>query len=81
MPENRTWDDSPTVEVRIYRGGQLVHTELCESDAEAADVADRWGEDASVTVEVDDLTIRHRPGDVLEPDPPVVGDFDYPEGP
>lgn len=73
------WDDSSTVEVRIYRGDELVHTELCESDEEATLVVEEWSERGGVRCEVDDLTIKHRPGDILEPEPAVTDDDeDYP---
>lgn len=67
-------DGAPTVEVRVFRHGALVHRELCESEAEAAQIADWWSELEGVTVEVDDLSVRHRPGDVLEPDPALFED-------
>lgn len=64
--------DTPTVEVRIYRHGELVATELCESESDATDAVERWtSEFDDVTCTVDDLTVRHQPGDVFEPDPAV----------
>jgi hypothetical protein len=67
-------DSSPTVEVRVFRHGALVHRELCESEAEAATIADWWSELEGVTVEVDDLTVSHRPGDILEPELALLDD-------
>lgn len=81
MADTPVWDDTPTCEVRIYREGRLVHTELCDSDRAAVEIAARWDEDAAVTIEVDDLTFRHRPGDILEPEPSIPVDADYPESP
>lgn len=71
---NRMWDDTPTVEVRVYRQGELVRRELCESEEEAASVVQEWSELDGVTCEVDDLSVRHRAGDVLEPDPALIDD-------
>jgi hypothetical protein len=72
------WDEAPTVEVRVFRHGELVHTELCESEEQAALVVEQWSELDGVQCEVDDLTVKHRPGDIFEPEPAVAGDEDYP---
>lgn len=72
-------DEVPTVEVRVFRHGELVHQELCESEEQAALVVEEWAELDGVTCEVDDLSIRHRPGDVLEPEPAEAVDEDYAE--
>jgi hypothetical protein len=37
-------DTAPTVEVIVYRHGEVVHRELCESAEAAADVVDQWSE-------------------------------------
>ncbi len=60
--------EAPTVEVTVYRHGELVHRELCESAEVAADVVERWGELDGVECFVDDLAVRHRPGQILEPE-------------
>lgn len=78
MSDGKSWDDSPTIEVRVFRGGELVHTELCESDEEAVLVVEEWSERDGVRCEVDDLTIKHKPGDVLEPEPAVTDEEEYP---
>jgi hypothetical protein len=70
------WDESPTIEVRVFRHGVLVHQELCESEELASLVVDEWSELDGVQCEVDDLTIRHLPGDIFEPEPVVTGDDD-----
>lgn len=72
-------DDTPTIEVRVYQHGALVHQELCESEEQAAVVVDGWSELEGVGCEVDDLTIHHRPGDILEPQPAELLDEDYAE--
>jgi hypothetical protein len=74
-------DDTPTVEIRVFRHGELVHTELCESEEQAALVVDEWSELEGVHCEVDDLTVKHRPGDILEPEPAVLAEEDYPPQP
>lgn len=71
-------EQSPTVEVRVFRDGAMVATELCDSEEEAAAVVERWSEVAGVTTEVDDLAVRHRPEDVLAPQPAEPVDEDYP---
>lgn len=63
-------EKSPTIEVRVYRDGTLVHSEFCETEDEAILVVDEWSEQPGVTCEVDDLSARHRTGDVLAPEPP-----------
>jgi hypothetical protein len=69
--------ESSTIEVRVYRDGSLVHTELCESEVEAMDVVDEWSEQPGVLCEVDDLSVRHRAEDVFAPEPPDLP-ADYP---
>ena len=70
-------DEAPTIEVRVFRHGKLVHRELCESEEQAAVVVDGWSDLDDVECEVDDLSVRHRLGDVLEPEPAVPTDDDY----
>jgi hypothetical protein len=72
------WDVSPTVEVRVFRHGELVHRELCESEEQAALAVDEWSELEGVRCEVDDLTVTHRPGEILEPEPALDLDEDEP---
>ncbi|HQR27231.1 MAG TPA: hypothetical protein PLP61_09355 [Nocardioides sp.] len=74
MSEDTSVDpwDTPRIEVRVYRHGELVQRELCDSEEEAARVVDGWAEHSEVTCEVDDLTLRHGPEDVLAPDPALM---------
>lgn len=74
MSEDTSVDpwDTPRIEVRVYRHGELVQRELCDSEEEAARVVDGWSEHPGVTCEVDDLTLRHGPEDVLAPDPALI---------
>jgi hypothetical protein len=72
-------DETPTVEVRVFRHGELIHRELCESEEQAAVVIDKWSESDGIECEVDDLSVHHRPGQILEPEPAQPNDDAYPE--
>jgi hypothetical protein len=60
--------EAPTVEVRVFRHGALIHDEVVESEEQAALVVEEWTELDGVTCEVDDLSVRHRAGQILEPE-------------
>jgi hypothetical protein len=62
---------APTVEVRVYRYGALISRIWCESEDAATAEVDKWSELDGVECEIDDLSFRHRPGDVFEPEPAV----------
>jgi len=47
--------ESPTVEVRVWRRGQVIHRELCDSLEVAAEVMDDWLELEGTTCEAKDL--------------------------
>lgn len=49
-------DAAPTIEVRVYRDGGLVTTELCETRDDAAEVVASWEETHGVECEVSDLS-------------------------
>ena len=68
-----------TVEVRVYRSGDLVTTELCETAAEAAAHVAVWEEQPGITCEVRDLTVTMRDGSDMEVDPADLSDV-YPYG-
>lgn len=71
--------EAPTVEVVVYRHGELVHRELCESPEAAAAVVEEWSELEGVECFVDDLAVKHEPGQILEPDPEdLYPEEDYP---
>lgn len=70
--------ETPTIEVRVYRDDQLIDRILCESDEAASNEIERWSELPGISCVVDDLSFRHRPGDVLEPVPAESVDDDYP---
>jgi hypothetical protein len=63
---------TPTLEVRVYDRGRLLTRELCESEEDAASVAERWQEVANVLVVVDDLSCEHGPDDILAPEEPLI---------
>lgn len=58
--ENVVWD-TPTIEVRVYRDGNLVQRELCETDVEAAAVVAAWSEVDGIVCQVDDSAAGARP--------------------
>ena len=60
--------EAPTVEVRVFRHGALIRDELVESEEQAALVVQEWAELDGVTCEVDDLSVRHRAGQIHEPE-------------
>lgn len=68
-----------SIEVRVYRHGDLIRRELCESDEQASLVVDEWAELEGVTCEVDDLSVRHGTDQILGPEAPERWDGDYPE--
>jgi hypothetical protein len=73
--------ETPNVEVRVYRHGHLVARELCEDGDRVADVLDAWAELDGVECEVDDLSTRHHPGDILEPEADEIDvEAGYPHG-
>lgn len=70
-------DEAPTIEVRVFRHGELVHQERCESEEQASLVVDEWAELDGVECEVDDLSVHHQPGEILEPELPELREEDY----
>lgn len=72
-------EERPTIEVRVWRHGTLLRRELCESEEQAALVVESWSELEGVVCEVDDLTVRHQPGDIAGPEPPEVREEEYAE--
>jgi hypothetical protein len=82
MSELRPQDygETPTVVVRVYRHGRLWLQELCESEDDAGLAVEEWSELEGVTCEVDDLSVRHRAGDISAPEPPETDPDGYPRG-
>jgi hypothetical protein len=70
--------EAPTVEVRVYRDGTMIHRELCESTEAAADVVELWSEAEGVECVVDDLSVEHAAGQILEPGDESSPDETYP---
>lgn len=70
MPEDRyeQGEQTPMIEVRVFRNGELIHRELCESEEQASDLIEAWGELSGTTFEVDDLSVHHGGGEILEPE-------------
>jgi hypothetical protein len=59
---------SPTLEVTVYRDGEVLARTLCETAEEAADVVREWVEVEGVRCEVDDLSVHHTPDAIRAPD-------------
>lgn len=55
-PRPAEFGETPTLEMRAYRNGELVHRELCASEAEAAALVEAWEEEPGTECEVDDLS-------------------------
>lgn len=70
--------ESPTVEVTVFRSGREIARELCDTPEEAALAVERWGEDAGVVCQVDDLSVHHGPEDIRDPWPDDLVTDDYP---
>ncbi len=68
-------DEAPTLEVRVYRDGALIHRELCESEEDAAAAVERWEEEPGVECEVEDLSASRRDVEVFEVEPPDIEDY------
>jgi hypothetical protein len=64
-------DEALTVEVRVFRHGELIHTELCESEDQASVVVDEWAEVDGARCEVEDLSGHNHSGQESEPDEPL----------
>jgi hypothetical protein len=73
-------EGTPNIEVRVFRGRELIERQLCESEAEATEVVEKWAEVEDVTCLVDDLSFHHTPDDVLAPEPAAPTDETYPPG-
>jgi hypothetical protein len=67
------------VEVRLWSDGDIAVRETCEDLDEAVAFVQRWAEtadaaDSPVTaIDIDDLTVHHQAGQVLEPELEVEG--------
>ena len=64
------------IEVRVCVDGLLVHEERCESEEEASSIVERFSELEGSEFEVEDLSARHREGEILEPEPSLPNEED-----
>ena len=62
-------DRTPTIEMRVYRDGQLIFSKLCESEEETAEAVRGWEDIDGVVCEVDDITDGSRHGHLIETEP------------
>lgn len=69
--------ETPTLEVLVYRNGELIHREFCESEDEAADVVATWEESPGVECVVDDVSGHQHGLESFEVEP-VDTMADYP---
>lgn len=67
---------APTIEVRIYRGDNVLARELCETEQDVEAVIESYASVENVSVVVDDLSSKHGPGDVLAPEEPRLDEDD-----
>lgn len=68
--------ETPTLEARAYREGVLVHSELCESEPDAAAFVELWEQEPGTECEVDDLSVRSDDVDAFDVEP--ADDDGYP---
>ena len=67
--------ETPTLTVRVYRDGVLLHSELCESEADAAAAVETWEQEANITCEVGDLSAQRHDVEDLELEPTEIEDY------
>ena len=80
MTEVRPQDvgETPTIEVRIYRRGELIHREFCDSEEQAALAVAEWEDVEDVECEVDDLSPHHPGAEPVDHEPVEPPSEDYP---
>ncbi len=62
------------MEVRVFRDGELLTRELCESEEDAAAVVESWEETEGVECVVEDLSVTARDESTLEVEVDADGD-------
>ena len=67
--------ETPTLTVRVYRDGVLLHSELCESEADAAAAVETWEQEANITCEVGHLSAERHDVEDLELEPTEIEDY------
>jgi hypothetical protein len=60
---------TPTIEVRVYRDGRFIFSQMCESEEQTAEAVRGWEGIDGVVCEVDDITDGSRHGHVIEAEP------------
>jgi hypothetical protein len=60
---------TPSIELRVYRFGEFIFSQLCESEDQTADAVRGWERLDGVVCEVDDITDGCRHGHVIEAEP------------
>jgi hypothetical protein len=60
---------TPAIELRVYRYGQFIFSQRCESEEETAEAVRGWEDVDGVVCEVDDITDGSRHGHVVEAEP------------
>jgi hypothetical protein len=68
MNDVPTQEQTATLAVRVYDHGELIETVLCDDEADAREVIDRWTESPGISCQVDGWTPEQDPDDVLEPE-------------
>jgi hypothetical protein len=58
-----------TIEMRVYRYGQFILSQLCEDEEETAEAVRGWEAIDGVVCEVDDITDGSRHGHLIETEP------------
>jgi hypothetical protein len=66
--QERSTHTPANVEVRGWRDGRVVARRVCESEQEARALVEQWSEQDFTRVEIDDLSVEHGSGEILEPD-------------
>jgi len=79
-PVRQPGAEAPTVEVVAFRDGREVARELCDTPEDGALAVERLTQEPGVVCQVDDLSVRHRPGDIREPSPDEFRSDDYDAG-
>jgi hypothetical protein len=70
--------EAPALKVVVYRRGDVIHRELCESADAAAEIVERWSEIDGVECTVDGISVEHRAGQILEAAPEEAVEETYP---
>ncbi|MBJ8346990.1 hypothetical protein [Antrihabitans sp. YC2-6] len=66
-----------TIEVRVFKGDDLLHSALCESESDAETEVERWADYDDVTCEVAELALRPWDEDLADRAPAEPADDEY----